>query len=80
VGAIEFEVGLGLASPTGEDLPPEQIIGMLRDYILSLPEDRYPHIRSAVDLLLDTDMEGRFAFGIETLIRGIETYAQPSTP
>jgi hypothetical protein len=53
---------------------------MLRDYILSLPEDRYPHTRSAVDLLLNTDIEGRFAFGIETLIRGIESYAQPAKP
>jgi hypothetical protein len=29
--------------------------------------------------LLNSDVDGRFAFGIETLIRGIETYARPST-
>lgn len=79
VGAIEFEQGLGLASPTGEEMAPEEIVGMLRDYILSLPEDRYPRTRGAVDLLLNSDVDGRFAFGIETLIRGIETYARPST-
>ena len=37
VGAIGFEEGLGLASPTGEDMAPEQIVGMLRDYVRSLP-------------------------------------------
>jgi AcrR family transcriptional regulator len=76
VGAVEFEQGLGLASPTGEDMSPEQIVGMLRDYILSLPQERYPHTRGAVDLLLNGDVDGRFAFGIDTLIRGIESYAR----
>ena len=76
VGAIEFEQGLGLASPTGEDMPPEQIVGMLRDYLLSLPEDRYPNTRRAADLLLNPDEEARFSFGVETIIRGLETYAE----
>jgi AcrR family transcriptional regulator len=79
VGAVEFEQGLGLASPTGEDLPPEQIVGMLRDYIASLPEDRYPHTRASAHLLFGGDAEERFAFGIETLIRGIATYAEPTS-
>ena len=78
VGALEFEQGLGLASPTGEDMPPEQIVGMLRDYLLALPEDRYPHTRGVVDLLMNPDEDARFAFGIETIIRGIETYAEPA--
>jgi AcrR family transcriptional regulator len=77
VGAVEFEQGLGLASPTGEDMPPEQIVGMLREYLLSLPENRYPNTRRAADLLLNPDEEARFAFGIETIIRGLETYAEP---
>jgi AcrR family transcriptional regulator len=76
VGAIEFEQGLGLASPTGEDMPPEQIVGMLRDYLLSLPEESYPNTRRAADLLLNPDEEARFAFGVETIIRGLETYAE----
>jgi hypothetical protein len=57
-------------------MPPEQIVGMLRDYLLSLPEDRYPNTRRAADLLLNPDDETRFAFGIETIIRGLETYAE----
>jgi len=80
VGAVQFEQGLGLASPTCEEMPPEQIVGMLRDYLLSLPEDRYPNTRRAADLLLNPDEEARFAFGVETIIRGLETYAEPATP
>src|SRR6266851_4269817 len=36
VGAYAFEESLGVASPTGEDLPPEQIVAMFVDYLLSL--------------------------------------------
>lgn len=73
-GAFAFEESIGLASPTGEDLPPEQIIEMFRGYILSLPEDRFPNTRSAVDVLMNSDMEGRFEFGIDLIVRGLESY------
>ena len=42
VGAYCFEESLGYASPTGEELPPEQIVQMMRDYMLSLPRERFP--------------------------------------
>ena len=58
-------------------MPPEQIVGMIRDYLQALPEDRYPNTRRAADLLLSPDEEARFAFGVETIIRGLETYAEP---
>jgi AcrR family transcriptional regulator len=77
VGAFAFEESLGLASPTGEDLPPEEVVEMFRDYIASLPEDRFPHTRGAVDLLFGGDADSRYEFGIDLLIRGLETYAAP---
>jgi AcrR family transcriptional regulator len=77
VGAVQFEQGLGLASPTGEELPPEQIVGMLREYLLALPDDQYPNTRRAAGLLLNTDEDARFAFGVETIIRGLASYADP---
>ena len=73
-----FEESLGLASPTGEDLPPEQIMAMLRDYLLSLPADRFPHIHRAIGDLFDGDPDERFEFGMDVILRGIGTYAQPS--
>jgi len=76
VGAHAFEESLGLASPTGEDLPPDQIITMLRDYLLSLPPDRFPHTLSAVDALFSGGPDERFDFGVELIIRGLQTYAR----
>jgi hypothetical protein len=75
VGAYAFEESIGLASPTGEELPPEEIVGMLRDYVASLPPDRFPATRGTVDLLFAGDAEERFRSGIELAIRGLETYA-----
>ena len=78
VGAFTFEESLGLASPTGEDLPPEQILAMFRDYVQSLPEDRFPNTRAAVDLLFGGDPDDRFEFGLDVMVRGLETFRAPS--
>jgi AcrR family transcriptional regulator len=78
VGAYAFEESLGLASPTGEDLPPEQIVAMFRDYLLSLPADQFPHIHRAIDDIFGGDSDDRFEFGIDVILRGIGTFAQPS--
>jgi AcrR family transcriptional regulator len=77
VGAYAFEESLGLASPTGEDLPLEQILAMLRDYLLSLPADRFPHVHRAIGDLFAGDRDERFEFGLDLILRGIGTYAQP---
>jgi AcrR family transcriptional regulator len=75
VGAFAFEESLGVASPTGEDLPPDEIVQMFRDYVASLPDDRFPRTKAAVDLLFGSGDDDRFAFGVDVLIRGLETYA-----
>jgi AcrR family transcriptional regulator len=77
VGAYAFEESLGLASPTGEDLPPAQIVAMFRDYLLSLPADQFPHVHRAIDDLFGGDLDERFEFGLDILLRGIGTYARP---
>jgi AcrR family transcriptional regulator len=80
VGAYTFEESLGLASPTGEDLSPEEIVAMLREYLASLPEDAFPATRGAAELLFSGDADERFEFGIDLMILGLETYAsQPTT-
>jgi AcrR family transcriptional regulator len=78
IGAFAFEESLGVASPTGEDLPPDEIIAMFRDYVESLPDDRFPRTKGAVDLLFGGGNDERFEFGLDVLIRGLETYATPS--
>lgn len=76
VGAYAFEESLGLASPTGEEMAPEQIVAMFRDYLLSLPRERFPHVHRAVDHLFSGDADDRFAFGIDVILRGVGTYAK----
>jgi AcrR family transcriptional regulator len=78
VGAYAFEESLGVASPTGEELAPEQIMEMFRGYVLSLPEDRFPHTRAAADLLFRGGPDERYAFGVDLMLRGLETYASES--
>lgn len=76
VGAYAFEESLGFHSPTGEDLSPEQITSLLRDYALSLPADRFPRTRAAVDLLFGGGPDERYEFGVDVLLRGVETFAR----
>ena len=77
VGAFAFEESLPLASPTGEELPPEQIVGMLRDYLLSLPNEQFPHLHRAIDDLFAGGPDERFEFGLDLILRGLATYAKP---
>ena len=77
VGAYAFEESLGVASPTGEELPPEQIVAMFRDYLLSLPADRFPHVHRAIGDIFGGDPDDRFEFGIDVIVRGIGTFARP---
>jgi len=75
VGAYAFEESLGVSSPTGEEMTPDQITAMFREYALSLPEDRFPHTRAAADLLFTGGPDERYEFGIDLLLRGLESYA-----
>jgi AcrR family transcriptional regulator len=75
VGAFCFEESLGYASPTGEDLPPEQIVQMMKDYMLSLPRDRFPRTIKALDMIFAFNPEERFEFGLDLIIAGLESYA-----
>jgi AcrR family transcriptional regulator len=80
VGAFAFEESLGTAPLTGPDLSPEQFVAMLKDYVMSLPENLFPHTRRAVDLIFAADRDDRYAFGIELMIRGLESYAREPGP
>ena len=49
---------------------------MFRGYVLSLPEERFPHTRDAVDLLFTGSPDERYQFGVDLMLRGLETYAR----
>jgi AcrR family transcriptional regulator len=78
VGAYCYEESLGFHSPTGEDMPPETWVRMMRDYIVSLPRERFARTIAAVDLLIGFNPEARFEFGLDLLIAGLENYAGKS--
>jgi AcrR family transcriptional regulator len=73
VGAYAWEESLGLASPTGEDLPPERIIAMLTEYWGSLPPERFPHTLALLDELFTPGPDERFEFALDVIVRGLES-------
>jgi AcrR family transcriptional regulator len=75
IGAYAYEDAIGLASPTGEDLPPDEIIAMVRDYFASLPPDRFPNTVELVDVLMSGDPDERFDFFLDVLIAGLAAQA-----
>jgi TetR/AcrR family transcriptional regulator, tetracycline repressor protein len=75
VGAYAYEESLGLASPTGEDLPPEQVIAMLGEYWASLPPERFPHTLALLDVLFAGGADERFEFGLDVIVRGLASLA-----
>jgi AcrR family transcriptional regulator len=79
-GAFAFEESLGSETFTGPDLSPEQFFTMLKDYVRSLPADRFPHTTQAVDLIFSADREDRFMFGLDLMLRGLATYATNPPP
>ena len=76
VGAYAWEESLGLASPTGEDLPPEQVKAMLEDYWASLPPALFPHTLALQEELFAGGPDERFEFGMDVLVRGLASLQQ----
>jgi AcrR family transcriptional regulator len=80
-GAYAFEESLGPATFTGKGISPEQFFAMLKDYLLSLPQERFPNIGTAVDALFSGGPDARYEFGIDLMLRGLSSYiaGQPSS-
>jgi AcrR family transcriptional regulator len=77
VGAYAYEESLGLASPTGEGLPPEQVLEMIKGYFASLPPERFPNTLAILDQLFSGDLDERFEFGLDLLVRGLAATREP---
>jgi AcrR family transcriptional regulator len=71
VGAFVFEESLGLASPTGEDVTPEQVVDMIGSYFRSLPAERFPNTFAVLEHLTAGNVDERFEFGLDVLVRGL---------
>ncbi len=46
----------------------------IHEYYKTLPQEQFPSLRQHVDELMQADSDERFAFGLDMLIRSLETY------
>ncbi len=76
LGATAYEEGMPLPSPTGQDLAPEEIMAMFRDYYQSLPPDQFPNVHATLDELFSGGPDERFELGLDVIIRGLASYIQ----
>lgn len=47
--------------------------GRIRDYLTSLPPQRFPHLLGLVSMMSDDNADERFELGLDLLVRGIES-------
>jgi AcrR family transcriptional regulator len=59
-----------------EDFQP--FIEQLRDYFKGLPADRFPNITALADVLTRNEGDERFEFGLDLLVRGLQSLAKES--
>jgi AcrR family transcriptional regulator len=76
LGASAYEESLGLPSPTGEELRPDQVVAMIRGYFASMPADRFPNVHATLDEMFSGGPDERFELGLEIIIRGFASYIQ----
>lgn len=71
IGAFSFEESIGLAVPTEGEASPHDFIGELRDYLASLPADRFPNLSELAGELTTGGPDVRFEFGLDVLLDGL---------
>jgi AcrR family transcriptional regulator len=64
----------------GDTAGAEERLDEISAYFASLPAERFPNLTSMVEALMTGASEERFAFGLEMLVRGLQTYAPPDPP
>ena len=76
LGAYSFEESLGLASPMGAQVPPQEVAATIGGYLASLPPDRFPHLVALAHSgdLMSGDPDERFEFGLDLLVRGLAAH------
>jgi TetR/AcrR family transcriptional regulator, tetracycline repressor protein len=77
LGAIGYEENMGLAFPT--DAPFEEQVAMMRDYLASLPMDRFPNTVALARAMTTGTFDERFEWGMDVLVRGLASYGPPGT-
>lgn len=76
LGATAYEETLGVPSPTGEELPVEAVVEMIRGYFESMPKDSFPNVHATLDELFSGGPDERYELGIDVILRGIASYIE----
>jgi AcrR family transcriptional regulator len=71
------ETGEG-GEPPPDQPPPEQAAAMARDYISSLPPDRFPNLVELADHFADADPDRRFELLLDLFVDGLAKRASSS--
>ncbi len=78
LGATGYEATLPpMTSASGEPMSLEETAAMMRGYFASLPADQFPNVVATVDELFSGGPEERFELGLDVILRGLASYAQP---
>jgi AcrR family transcriptional regulator len=64
------ETGEG-GQPPADRPPPEAVAEMTRDYLATLPSDRFPHLAELADLVADDDADQRFELLLDLFVDGL---------
>lgn len=78
ISADAYERALWMSKFQREDVSAEDFfakeIGQIAQFYRSLPPGEFPHLTANVDHLVAGDGDDRYAFGLEMLIRALESY------
>ncbi len=78
IGHFAFERSLGAQPAAAGNISVNATLETVRDYLASLPKQQFPNITSMVDEIIDPDVNKRFEFGLDLILKGLESYARPT--
>jgi AcrR family transcriptional regulator len=76
VAATSYEESLGLRSPSGDDVTPEEMTQMFTSYLGGLPQEAFPHIHAMLGHLVGGGPDERFELGLEVIVAGLAAFAE----
>jgi AcrR family transcriptional regulator len=71
IGAFAYEEGVGMRTPAGEEASVAEFISQMREYLASLPRDRFPHLSGLADEITRAGSDERFDFAIDVFLEGL---------
>jgi AcrR family transcriptional regulator len=74
VAATSYEESLGMRTPAGDDVTPQEMTDMFTSYLGGLPQDAFPHIHAMLGSLVGGGRDERFELGLEVIVAGLASF------